>query len=36
MEKFIIEGGIPLKGDVTPSGKKNASFPLLSAYLLTD
>lgn len=36
MEKFIIEGGIPLKGDVTPSGNKNAALPLLAACLLTD
>lgn len=36
MEKFIIEGGIPLSGEVTPSGNKNAALPLLSACLLTD
>jgi len=36
VEKFIIEGGIPLKGDVTPSGNKNAALPLLAACLLTD
>ncbi len=36
MEKFIIEGGIPLKGDVTPSGNKNAALPFLAACLLTD
>jgi UDP-N-acetylglucosamine 1-carboxyvinyltransferase len=36
MEKFIIEGGIPLKGEVTPSGNKNAALPLLAACLLTD
>jgi UDP-N-acetylglucosamine enolpyruvyl transferase len=24
MEKFHIEGGIPLKGEMTPSGNKNA------------
>jgi UDP-N-acetylglucosamine 1-carboxyvinyltransferase len=35
MEKFIINGGIPLKGDVTPSGNKNAALPLLAASLLT-
>lgn len=35
MEKFIIEGGIPLKGVVTPSGNKNAALPLLAACLLT-
>ncbi len=36
MEKFIIEGGIPLHGDVTPAGNKNAVLPLLAACLLTD
>ncbi len=36
MEKFIIEGGIPLKGDFTPSGNKNAALPLLAACILTD
>jgi len=36
MDKFIIKGGIPLHGDVTPSGNKNAALPLLAACLLTD
>ncbi|HEY5271505.1 MAG TPA: UDP-N-acetylglucosamine 1-carboxyvinyltransferase [Anaerolineales bacterium] len=36
MEKFIIEGGVPLKGEVTPSGNKNAALPILAATLLTD
>ncbi len=36
MEKFIIEGGIPLRGEVTPSGNKNAALPLLAACLLTE
>lgn len=36
MEKFIIEGGIPLKGEVTPAGNKNAALPMLAAALLTD
>jgi UDP-N-acetylglucosamine 1-carboxyvinyltransferase len=36
MEKFIIEGGYSLSGTVTPSGNKNAAFPLLAACLLTD
>ncbi|MFL7812261.1 MAG: UDP-N-acetylglucosamine 1-carboxyvinyltransferase [Anaerolineales bacterium] len=35
MEKFVIQGGIPLKGEVTPSGNKNAALPLLAATLLT-
>ena len=35
-EAFIIEGKAPLSGVVTPSGNKNAAFPLISAALLTD
>jgi UDP-N-acetylglucosamine 1-carboxyvinyltransferase len=36
MEKFHIEGGIPLKGEMTPSGNKNAALPILAATLMTD
>jgi UDP-N-acetylglucosamine 1-carboxyvinyltransferase len=36
MAKFIIEGKHPLKGTISPSGNKNAAFPLISAALLTD
>ena len=36
MEKFIIEGGIPPSGEVTPGGNKNAALPMLAACLLTD
>jgi UDP-N-acetylglucosamine 1-carboxyvinyltransferase len=36
MAKFVIEGGHPLSGTVTPSGNKNAALPLLAACLLTD
>lgn len=36
MEKFIIEGGHPLKGEVTPSGNKNAALPILAACLLSE
>jgi UDP-N-acetylglucosamine 1-carboxyvinyltransferase len=36
LEKFIIEGGHPLKGEVQPSGNKNAALPILAACLLTD
>ncbi len=35
MEEFVIKGGIPLKGEITPSGNKNAALPLLAACLLT-
>ena len=36
MDKFIIEGGVPLNGEITPSGNKNAALPMLAACLLTD
>jgi len=36
MEQFVIQGGQPLSGEVTPSGNKNAALPLLAACLLTD
>jgi UDP-N-acetylglucosamine 1-carboxyvinyltransferase len=36
MEKFIIEGGKPLKGEIKVSGSKNATLPILAASLLTD
>jgi UDP-N-acetylglucosamine 1-carboxyvinyltransferase len=35
MDKFIIEGGVALHGEVTPAGNKNAALPLLAASLLT-
>lgn len=35
MDKFIIQGGKPLRGEVTPSGNKNAALPLLAATILT-
>ncbi|HEV8614142.1 MAG TPA: UDP-N-acetylglucosamine 1-carboxyvinyltransferase [Methylomirabilota bacterium] len=36
MEQFVIEGRAALKGAITPSGNKNAAFPLIAAALLTD
>lgn len=36
MEKFVIEGGHPLRGTVTVSGNKNAALKLLPACLLSD
>lgn len=35
MEKFVIEGGHPLHGTMTPSGNKNESLPVLAACILT-
>ena len=36
MDELVIDGGVPLRGTVTPSGNKNAAFPLIAASLLTD
>ena len=36
MDAFVIEGKAPLHGEITPSGNKNAAFPLIAAALLTD
>ncbi len=36
MEEFVIEGGVPLHGEVVPSGNKNAALPLLAACLLSE
>jgi UDP-N-acetylglucosamine 1-carboxyvinyltransferase len=35
MDKLVIQGGQPLKGDVRISGAKNAALPILCAALLT-
>ncbi len=34
MDKLLIEGGLPLKGEVQISGAKNATLPILAATLL--
>src|SRR3954451_7132371 len=36
MEKFLIEGGVPLSGTVVPAGNKNGALPILAAALLTE
>ncbi|MFC1856687.1 UDP-N-acetylglucosamine 1-carboxyvinyltransferase [Thermodesulfobacteriota bacterium] len=36
MDKIIIDGGRPLKGEVKISGAKNAALPILVSSLLTD
>lgn len=36
MEKLVIEGGRPLRGEVHVSGSKNSSLPIMAATLLTD
>lgn len=34
MDKFVIEGGVPLRGEVLVCGSKNASLPMMAACLL--
>jgi UDP-N-acetylglucosamine 1-carboxyvinyltransferase len=36
MEKFVIQGGSPLSGEITVAGNKNAALPILAACLLTE
>src|SRR3954447_10481951 len=36
MEKFVIQGGVPLSGTIVPAGNKNAALPLLACALLTE
>src|SRR3954452_23609817 len=36
MEKFVIEGGVPLSGTVVPAGHKHAALPVLAASVLTE
>jgi len=36
MDRFVIEGGVPLRGEVRVSGAKNSALPLLAATLLAD
>lgn len=35
MESFIIEGGCPLRGTITPQGAKNEALEVIAAVLLT-
>ena len=36
MYEYEIEGGFPIKGEITASGNKNAALPCIAAALLTD
>src|ERR1700728_1614229 len=36
MEKFVIEGGVPLSGTMVPAGNKNGALPILAACVLTE
>ncbi len=35
MDKIVVRGGVPLRGEITVSGSKNAALPVLFASLLT-
>lgn len=35
MEKFVVEGGTAISGEITPSGNKNEALPVLATALLT-
>jgi len=35
MDKFLIQGGTPLEGEIAVSGSKNSALPALAASLLT-
>jgi len=36
MEKFIVQGGLPLEGRIRVQGAKNAALPMMAAALLAD
>jgi UDP-N-acetylglucosamine 1-carboxyvinyltransferase len=36
VDRLLIQGGVPLKGEIRISGAKNAALPILSATLLAD
>lgn len=36
MDKLLIEGGIPVSGEIRVSGNKNAVLPMIAASLLTE
>jgi UDP-N-acetylglucosamine 1-carboxyvinyltransferase len=36
LEKFVIQGGTPLNGEIVTAGNKNAALPILAACLLTE
>jgi len=36
MDKFVVNGGVPLRGQIETGGAKNSALPVLAATLLTD
>ena len=36
MQKLVIDGGVPLEGEIFLHGAKNSALPILAAALLCD
>ena len=36
MEQYVIKGGVPLNGEVSIGGAKNAALGILAAAIMTD
>ena len=36
MEKFIVQGGVPINGEIKPAGNKNEALPALACALLSE
>lgn len=36
MQRFVVQGGRPIGGELTPAGNKNEALPCLAATLMTD
>ena len=36
MQKFIVDGGMPLKGELSVQSAKNAALPIIAACILTE
>jgi len=36
MARFVVEGGVQLRGEITAAGNKNSALPLIAASLLTE
>ena len=34
--RFLVQGGIPIHGEIEPQGNKNEAMPLMAAACLTD
>src|SRR4051794_7835628 len=36
MDKFVVTGGVALRGEISTNGSKNSALPALAAALLTE